>query len=214
MEGMASKDGGESDLHISFSLLNCVSRWIFIVELVIPDNFTQRELMFVCRGAITMGFGILSFFFLSDYPITASWLTPRERKIVILTNEADRALLAEEAFSKSQIWSAFTDYRTYLWAVVYITTYIPVYSIILSLPTVVTGLGYKGTQATLMACPPYAVGFIAVLLAGYSVDRYGHRFWHYVTGIIITMVSLIVLMVAMDLKVRYGMFFLVMFMSV
>lgn len=80
----------------------------------------------------------------------------------------------------------------------------------------VSGLGYKGVRATLMACPPYAVGFVIVLLSGYTVDRYGYRFAHYVAGITVTTIALIVLMTvdAKELHVRYGMFFLVMFMCV
>jgi hypothetical protein len=86
---------------------------------------------------------------------TASWLTEEERRVILSVNEADRALKAKEAYSSQQILSAFTDWRTYLWGLMYITNYIPVYSIVLSLPTVVTGLGYKGTSATLMSVPPY-----------------------------------------------------------
>ena len=86
---------------------------------------------------------------------TARWLTEEERQAIIVINEADRALKAKESFSGSQIKSAFTDWRVYLWGLMYLTTYIPVYSVVLSLPTVVTGLGYKGTTATLMSVPPY-----------------------------------------------------------
>jgi nitrate/nitrite transporter NarK len=74
----------------------------------------------------------------------------------------------------------------------------------------VAGLGYKGTQATLMACPPYGFGFVIVLLSGYTTDRFGKRYYHYIAGITITMIALIVLMSVSDLKTRYGMFFLVM----
>ncbi|KZV97993.1 MFS general substrate transporter [Exidia glandulosa HHB12029] len=172
-------------------------RWIFIVE-----------------GVITAGFGIIAFFVMDDYPITASWLTDRERQIILLENEADRALLAEEPFDKKQILSAFTDWRVYLWGLVYLATYIPVYSVILSLPSVVAGLGYKGVRATLMACPPYAVGFVVVLASGYTVDKFGHRFLHYTAGISVTVVALIVLMTVEQLKARYAMFFFVMFMFV
>ncbi|KDQ58537.1 hypothetical protein JAAARDRAFT_193095 [Jaapia argillacea MUCL 33604] len=170
-------------------------RWIFIVE-----------------GCITAGLGVLSFFFMCNYPDTAKWLTPAERAVILKANEADRALKAGEAFNGKQIWSAFTDYRTYLWGLIYLSTYIPVYSVILSLPTVVTGLGYKGTTATLMACPPYGFGFIVVLFAGWTSDRFKDRFTHYVIGCLVTMVALIVLMAATNLVVRYVMFFLAMFM--
>ena len=108
--------------------------------------------------------------------------------------------------------SAFADWRTWLWGLVYIAIYIPVYSIILSLPSVVTGLGYAGTHATLMACPPYGLGFVIILLAGWTTDRYGHLFYHYVGAIVVTVVALIVLMAVENLVVRYVMFFFVMFM--
>ena len=148
------------------------------------------------------------------YPDTAHLLTERERKIVMLANEADRALKAHETFDRKQILSAFTDWRTYLWALLFFANYVPVYSIILSLPTVVTGLGFHGTTATLMACPPYGFGFVIVLISGWTVDKYGYRFYHYIASILITMIALIVLMAETNDNVRYGMFFLVMFMSV
>lgn len=172
-------------------------RWIFIIE-----------------GVITISFGLLAFIFMSNYPDTASWLSPLEKEVVIKTNQEDRALHAVEEFNWTQIRSAFIDYRTYLWGSVYFSTYIPVYSVILSLPSVITGLGYKGTTATLMACPPYGFGFLVVLLTGYTSDRFHDRFRHYLTGITVVMASLIVLMVTTNNVVKYVMFFFVMFMFV
>ena len=87
-----------------YMLTSLSLRWIFIVE-----------------GVITIGFGLLALLFLTSSPTSASWLSERERQIVILENEADRALLAEEPFDKAQILSAFTDWRVYLWALVYIS---------------------------------------------------------------------------------------------
>ena len=78
-------------------------RWIFIVE-----------------GVITTGFGLIAFFTMSDYPISAGWLSDREREIIVLENEADRALLAAEPFDRRQILSAFGDWRVYVWALVYL----------------------------------------------------------------------------------------------
>ena len=151
---------------------------------------------------------------MAAYPETAGFLSEEEKRVVLLANEADRAQKASEHFNGKQIRSAFTDWRTWLWGLVYISIYIPVYSVILSLPSVVTGLGYKGTQATLMACPPYGLGFIIVLLAGWTMDRYGRLFYHYVAAVVVVIVALIVLMTVENLVVRYIMFFFVMFMYV
>lgn len=183
--------------YYAYPRLIIVYRWIFIVE-----------------GCITAGFGLIAFVFMTANPATAKFLSPAEREIVLRANEEDRALHAHETFSKKQIKSAFTDWRMYGWAVMFLTTYIPVYSVVLGLPTVVSGLGYSGVTATLMAVPPYGVGFIAVLVSGWTVDRYGNRFLHYVIGISIATVALIILMAVKNLVVRYVMFFFVMFMYV
>lgn len=192
---MASPDGGKFLLPCIVSKLTMYGRWIFIVE-----------------GCITAGFGLIAFIFMTSNPTTATFLTPAEREIVIRANEADRALHANETFSMRQIKSAFTDWRMYPWAVMFLTTYIPVYSVVLSLPTVVSGLGYSGVGATLMAVPPYGLGFIVVLISGWTVDRYGCRFLHYTAGIVVTMIALIILMAVKNLVVRYVMFFFIMFM--
>ncbi|KAI0251131.1 MFS general substrate transporter [Lactifluus subvellereus] len=168
--------------------------------------------IYIIEGAITAGLGILALIFMSTYPAQASFLTETEREIIVLSNEADRALKAREDFSGSQIRTAFTDPRTYLFGLVYLSTVIPVASVILALPSVVAGLGYKGTSATLMACPPYGFGLLIVLAVGWSVDRYGHRFEHFIFVILVTIAALIVLMVATNVVVRYVMYFFVMFM--
>lgn len=148
------------------------------------------------------------------YPGTARFLSSSEKHVVLVANEADRGQRADEHFSGAQVRAAFADWRTWLWGLAYIAIYIPVYSVILSLPSVVTGLGYAGTRATLMACPPYAVGFAIVLIAGWTTDRYGRLFYHYVGAIVVVVVALIVLMTVENLVVRYVMFFFVMFMYV
>ncbi|KAI0740104.1 MFS general substrate transporter [Earliella scabrosa] len=170
--------------------------------------------IFIIEGAITAGLGIIAAVFMSSYPETAAFLSSDEKRVVLLANEADHAQKAAERFNGKQIRSAFTDWRTWLWGLVYISIYIPVYSVILSLPSVVTGLGYKGTHATLMACPPYGLGFIIVLLSGWSADRYGRLYYHYIAAVLVTMTALIVLMAVENLVVRYIMFFFVMFMFI
>ncbi|PIL32516.1 MFS general substrate transporter [Ganoderma sinense ZZ0214-1] len=140
--------------------------------------------------------------------------SPPEKHVVLLANEADRGQRADERFRGAQVRAAFADWRTWLWGLVYIAIYIPVYSVILSLPSVVTGLGYAGTHATLMACPPYGLGFVIVLLAGWTTDRYGRLFCHFVGAIVVVMVALVVLMAVENLVVRYVMFFFVMFMFI
>lgn len=172
-------------------------RWIFIVE-----------------GSLTALLGLASLAIIADYPVNARWLSERERAYILLVNEADRAQLAAEPFDRKQILSAFKDWRVYVWGLVFISTNGPSYSIVLSLPSVVAGLGYTGVHATLLACPPYAFGLLLVLTFGWSVDRHGHRYFQFAFACGMALLALVVLVVVQSLAVRYAMFFLVMFMLV
>ncbi|EJD41002.1 hypothetical protein AURDEDRAFT_169980 [Auricularia subglabra TFB-10046 SS5] len=157
-------------LYLSARIHLPVRRWIFIVE-----------------GATTARPGLLAFVFRADYPISASWLLPREKALIERANTANRVLHATEPFELRRILSAFSDWRTYLWGIFYLSC-------------------TAGGRATLMACPPYAVGFVLVLpvIAGYTADRTGHRFVYYVVGIVVTMIALIVLMTVEALHMPYG----------
>ncbi len=57
-------------------------------------------------------------------------------------------------------------------------------------------------------------GFLIVLIAGWTTDRYGYRIVHYLVGVSVTSIALIVLMATTNLVARYIMFFFVMFMYV
>lgn len=166
------------------------------------------------RGCVTFTMGIISWFMLSDYPDTAWFLTKEEQQLVCTALRADRAQLPNEPKNWPMFWTGVKDPRTYLWFLMFLSTVLPVYSILLSLPSVVIGLGYAGKQAVLMACPPYAVGFVLVIISGYTSDRYRERFFHLVFGCVMSMIALITLMTVENLHVRYGMYFLQMCMFI
>ncbi|ODV90171.1 hypothetical protein CANCADRAFT_13294, partial [Tortispora caseinolytica NRRL Y-17796] len=172
-------------------------RWIFIVE-----------------GVVTVGIGLFALIVMYPYPENAKFLTERERQYLLAIHAKDRAQHKAQGLNWAYAKTAFKDYRTYLWGLIYFATYIPVYSVILSLPSVITGLGFEGTTATLMACPPYGLGFIVVLISGYTSDKHRDRFWHAVIPCFVASAALIVLIAVTSNWVRYAMFFFVMFMFV
>jgi MFS family permease len=58
------------------------------------------------------------------------------------------------------------------------------------------------------------LGFVVVLITGWTTDKYGSRITHYLVGVSVASVALIVLMATTNLVARYVMFFFVMFMLV
>lgn len=80
-------------------------RWIFILE-----------------GLLTMVFGILTFFILTDFPEDAKWLTPEEREFMQarLLNTDEEEGRQQPVSTLNGLRSFFSDYKAYLGALLYL----------------------------------------------------------------------------------------------
>lgn len=61
---------------------------------------------------------------------------------------------ADIPFSKKQVKDAFTDYKMYLYAIMYISIAMPLYSLALFTPTIIAALDFSGASANLLSVPP------------------------------------------------------------
>jgi predicted MFS family arabinose efflux permease len=110
-----------------------------------------------------------------DWPDTARFLSPDDRIRVQRRLMADGQTHTSESYDKRYIKSAFKDWKTYAYAIVWMGNLCPLYSFSLFLPTILAGMGYEGTTAQLLTVPPYAVAASMTLLVGYSADRFRKR---------------------------------------
>ncbi len=94
----------------------------------------------------------------SQYPDTATFLSPYEKEIVINMLKEDTQGLATHYEAKF-VWQALSDYKPYILSVIHLGLLIPGSAIALFLPTIINTLGKQEW------CLPYA-GFM--LCAGYS----------------------------------------------
>lgn len=87
-----------------------------------------------------------------------SVLNERERELVVRRLRLDAGPATEQHFSWVQFRAAFTDYKVYLHSLVYICGSIPLYSLSLFLPSIISGMGFTNLTAQAMSAPPYAIG--------------------------------------------------------
>lgn len=121
------------------------------------------QVVFLFEGAITVFFGILTFFVLPKNLSTAWFLTAEERAHAIRRMEIDLAGTQEEgdigstSVVKRDFIDVAKDWKKLLVVVCNITTVLPVTAFTTFLPLIVQGMGYSGIQATLMSVPPFVV---------------------------------------------------------
>ncbi|CAF1265258.1 unnamed protein product [Rotaria sordida] len=134
-------------------------RWIFYIE-----------------GMITVIVGALAFFLINDFPTDRpKFLSEQECNHVLVRLRTDAGPGASEHFSWIQVYSAFSDWKIYIWSLCLLGISVPIFSLSLFSPTIVLSLGFVTYQAQLLTTPPYAFAFITTMTTAYFSDKYAHR---------------------------------------
>ena len=131
--------------------------------------------LFFLEGIPAILLGIIAFFFLTDRPSQARWLTPEQRKWI------SRKLEEEKPPNRQSVslGQALRSRSVLLLAVAAFLQYFIGYSVIFWLPTVLKNQsGFSDLQVGLFGAIPYVVALISMLFNGWHSDRSRERRWH------------------------------------
>jgi D-galactonate transporter len=153
-------------------------RWLFIVE-----------------GIPAIVFGIITVFYLTDWPREARWLAPEEREWV--TAELDAEALAKKSARSYKIWEALRQPAVIQLTLIYFFAVSSIYSLSIWLPTFLKrSSSMSNLSISLLSMIPYVVVLFAMLLNGWHSDRTNERRWHTAVPLIIGVVAFSLLILA------------------
>ncbi|WP_425546512.1 MFS transporter [Amycolatopsis minnesotensis] len=138
--------------------------------------------MFLVEGVPAILLAVVTWFYLTDRPEKAKWLTAEER--TWLTNELEAERKATEAEHHWPLRKALTHPRILGLAFVYFGIAYGLYALGFFLPTIISGFSQQfgsklsTTQAGLVTAIPYVVGAVVMVLWARHGDRTGERKWH------------------------------------
>lgn len=144
----------------------------------IEDPFLQCQLTlfsFIIEGVFTIVVAFGAYFFIHNYPSTATFLSSKEKEFIQARLEADSDATQTETFAWPEVRKAFTDIKVYLYCLGFHTMSLPLYTLSLFLPTIIKNLGYTSAQAQLLTVPPYAFAFITTVTVAILSERYHRR---------------------------------------
>jgi D-galactonate transporter len=136
--------------------------------------------LFLLEGAPAIIAGIVTYFYLSNGPGDAKWLTDGERNIIV------PALAAEEAAHRAmghghRLADALASPKVWLLAITNLSLLGGIYGISFWLPQIVKDLGVQDVFLNgLVTSVPFAVACVAMIIVGRSSDRTQERRWHIV----------------------------------
>ncbi|WVQ76646.1 hypothetical protein IAR50_006320 [Cryptococcus sp. DSM 104548] len=132
--------------------------------------------IFIIEGLLTFLVAVASFWMIHDWPDTAKFITPFERRFIHYRLKAEQGLAHEGKYNKRIVKKALSDWKTYCLMLMYIGAAEPLYSGSLFTPTIIAYLGtYTISQSLLLSVPPYVLMFITTMTTAWVSDKYRRR---------------------------------------
>jgi len=133
--------------------------------------------LFIIEGIPAVLFGVITIFYLTDWPEKARWLPADERSWI--TSELQREKEAKKRVHSYSIWEAVHHRDVILLTLCYFCAMTGSYGIAFWLPTILKRLsGRSDLQVALLVALPYVAAFITQQLNGWHSDRTCERRWH------------------------------------
>ena len=152
--------------------------------------------LFIIEGIPAVIFGVITIWYLTDWPDQAKWLRTDEREWI--TAELQREKQAKHSRRSYRVWEALRHRDVILLTGSYFCAMTGSYGIAFWLPTILKRLsGKSDLKVTLLAALPYVAAFVTQQVNGWHSDRTGERRWH-------AAIPLFVCGIALALAVLYG----------
>jgi ACS family tartrate transporter-like MFS transporter len=151
--------------------------------------------MFIIEGAPAVILGIVTLFYLTDWPHQAKWLPEDERQWLIAELEKEKQ--EKQAKHSLGILQALRHREVILLTLAYFFMVTAVYGLNFWLPSIVKKLsGSSIMNVSLIAALPYCVGLVSILLMGWHSDKTKERRWHTALAMMTTSLGLLLSVVA------------------
>jgi MFS transporter, ACS family, tartrate transporter len=133
--------------------------------------------LFILEGIPAIVLGIITIFYLTDWPAQAGWLPQDERDWLV--NELQTELQAKKKIRNDTILEAFCDLRILRLIVAYFLALTGALGTIYWIPTFVKRLsGFSNQTVTSLLLIPALMGIAGMLFNGWHSDRTAERHWH------------------------------------
>jgi len=151
-------------------------------------GFEGWRWLFILEGIPAIVFGIVTIFYLTDWPREATWLAPEQRQWI------ERKLEEEKPVNPKKItaWQALRSGPVLLLASVAFLEYFVAYTVAFWLPTILKRMsGFSDLRVGLLGMLPYVAGLFAMLINGWHSDKTQERRWHSAVPLFIAAAALL-----------------------
>lgn len=133
--------------------------------------------LFILEGIPAILAGILTFFWMKDWPREAEWLTQAEKEFLERTIKKENEL--KKKVKKYTIWETLKDKQVWLLALAYFCWLTAFYAYTIFLPVVIKDFFHENYLITsLLTMIPFIFALFSMIKVGKSSDEKAERRWH------------------------------------
>ena len=184
-----------------------VSRWI--MDSIHWSGLSGWRWLFILEGFPSIVMGVVTLFYLTDRPESASWLPEDEKAWLVAELARERQQRIAEG--RVRISSALRQPQTLILMVVYLLIVAANQGFVFFYPSIVEALpGLAPQHRTLAMTAPYLFGVFGIMLFGLSAYRRKEQRWHTALPMLINAVCIVLaVLVRSNLLVTIALFCLV-----
>jgi MFS transporter, ACS family, tartrate transporter len=161
-----------SAIPVSFVIGSVIAGWILGHNWL---GIIGWRWLFLLEGLPAILLGVVAFFYLSDFPREATWLSGEQRQWIQGKLDEERPVAAHA----TRTWLALRSRTTLLLASVCFLDYFVLYCFMFWFPTMLKRLsGFSDLNVGLLGALPYLAGFVVMQVNGWHSDRTRERHWH------------------------------------
>jgi ACS family tartrate transporter-like MFS transporter len=151
--------------------------------------------LFILEGLPALFFGVMTWFYLTDWPRQAKWLPADEKKWVI--NQLENETRAKKSAHSYTVWQALRHRDVLILSTVHLVQNGSAHALAFWLPTMLKRVsGLSDFKVTLLVALPNLLGFVAMQVNGWHSDRTAERRWHTAIPLWVTAGGFLVLSLA------------------
>ncbi|KAI9878358.1 MAG: hypothetical protein M1830_001139 [Pleopsidium flavum] len=167
------------------------------------SSIAPWKIVFLVTGLLTSTIGCIFLFVMPDNQLNARWLSKGDRLLAVERVRINQQGIGNKHFKMYQLKEALLDPLTWAFAFYACAADIPNGGISNFFSQLIVSFGYTPEQSLLYGTPGGAVEVVALIACGYLGDRYGHRILISCSGLVISIIGML-LIVALPLSNNGG----------
>lgn len=148
--------------------------------------------LFIIEGSCTILFSIFSFWYLPHSAADASFLNEEEKKLAFYRMQIDSSSIVNEKFDLKESFKIFKHPTSWAILAIEICLGVPLQSVTLFLPQIVSRLGYSTVKTNLYTVAPNISGAVMLVILAFASDYTKWRFPFVAAGFLFTFIGFII----------------------